>query len=79
MAKRVVCLLIIFLTILGINVFSSVPEALTAECKTLSIHCPIFPTANEDVTYTLVEIEAENGVQSIELFEWVQEVNESGN
>jgi len=79
MAKRLVCPLFIFLTILGINVFPSVPEALSAECRTFSIHDPIYPATNEDITYTLVEVVADNGIQSIELYEWAQDVDESGN
>jgi hypothetical protein len=79
MMKQLVYPVLACLGILGCVVFHSTPEALSAECKTFSIHDPIYPGAGGNVTYTLLDVIAVNGVQSIELHEWVQDVDQFGN
>ena len=78
MVKLLVYKLIAFLGILGYIVLQSTPEVLSAECNTFSIHSPIYPAENIAVTYTLLDISADNGVQSIKLIETVYNVNDSG-
>ncbi len=84
MVKRLVYLVIVCLGLLcGMGGTPSPEEPSPAEahfpeCRTFSIHNPIYPAANEDVTYTLVEVVANNGVQSVTLYETIFSINPDG-